>query len=426
MSFKIKSIFAHEILDSRGDPTLSVRVDLLGDDHFFGNFAVPSGASAGIHEALELRDGDNERYNGKGVLKAVASVNKIIASAISGKSFKSQEEFDQFLIDLDGTENKSKLGANAILGASVAFSKACARASSLKYYEYIHTVYKNLGGTKEKRLPSPSFNVLNGGKHASNGVDFQEFMICPLNVKTFAEKVRCGAEIFHALKDVIYDNKMSCGVGDEGGFSPMLLSNIDALKFIKKAVLSTSWKFGEDVFIVLDPASSTYYKDGKYVLLGEKEPISLSTDQMITFWENLTQEYPIIAIEDGLAEDDWDGWVEMNKRMGDRMELIGDDLLVTNTTRIDKAIKFKACNSVLIKLNQIGTLTETLKACILAQENGMKLMISHRSAETSDSAIADLAVAVAAEKIKSGSLCRSERLVKYNRLMEIEEEMNNL
>ncbi len=423
MSFKIKNIFAREILDSRGDPTVFVKVNLEGDDHFSGSFAVPSGASAGIHEALELRDNDHERYNGKGVLKAVASVNKIIASAVASKKFESQEEFDQFLIDLDGTENKSKLGANAILGASVAFSKACAFASSMKYYEYLHSIYKKLGGTKEKRLPSPSFNVLNGGKHASNGVDFQEFMICPINVDTFSEKVRCGAEIFHALKEVIIDNRMSCGVGDEGGFAPMLLSNIDALKFIKEAVLSTSWRFGKDVFIVLDPAASSYYKDGKYVLLGEKSPISLSTDQMITFWENLTNEYPIIAIEDGLAEDDWDGWVEMNKRMGSRVELIGDDLLVTNTKRIDKAIELKACNSVLIKLNQIGTLTETLKACILAQENGMKIMISHRSAETSDSAIADLAVAVAAEKIKSGSLCRSERLVKYNRLMEIEEEL---
>ena len=423
MSFKIKNIIAHEILDSRGDPTISVKVELMGDNHFSGNFAVPSGASAGIHEALELRDGDNERYNGKGVLKAVSSVNKIIASAVTSKKFESQEEFDKFLIELDGTENKSKLGANAILGASVAFSKASAFASSLKYYEYLHSIYKNLGGTKEMRLPSPSFNVLNGGKHASNGVDFQEFMICPIGVDTFAEKVRCGAEIFHALKDVIIDNKMSCGVGDEGGFAPMLLSNIDALKFIQKAVLNTSWRFGKDVFIVLDPASSSYFKDGKYVLLGEKDPVSLSTDQMITFWENLTKEYPIIAIEDGLAEDDWEGWVEMNKRMGDRLELIGDDLLVTNTERISKAIKYKACNSVLIKLNQIGTLTETLKACILAQENGMKIMISHRSAETSDSAIADLSVAVAAEKIKSGSLCRSERLVKYNRLMEIEEEL---
>ncbi len=419
--YKIKNVIAREILDSRGNPTVETKVVL--DGGFEGTFGVPSGASTGIYEALELRDGDKSRYGGKGVLKAVENTNKTILNAISGKEFSSQEELDNFLISLDGTKNKSNLGANAILGVSCAFTKAAAKQDGIELYSFINKEYKRLGGKNGLSLPTPSFNVINGGKHGENGIDFQEFMILPVGPKTFAEKLRAGAEIFQALKSTIKSKGLSVGVGDEGGFAPQLGANARALEILEEAVGKTNWKFGEDIKIALDCASSEFYKDGNYVLEGEPEKLTLSSSEMINFLNNLTEKYPIVSIEDGLAEDDWDGWTELTAKLGSKIAFVGDDLLVTNVERLQIAIEKKACNYILIKLNQIGSLTETLKSIVLAQSNGFGIMLSHRSGETSDTTIADLAVAVGAERIKSGSTSRSERLEKYNRLMQIEQEI---
>lgn len=420
--YKIKNVSAREILDSRGNPTIETMVVLEGG--FEGVFGVPSGASTGVHEALELRDGDKARYGGKGTLKAAENTNTTILNAISGKEFSSQEELDAFLIALDGTKNKSNLGANAILGVSCAFTKAAAKQDGMTLYSFINREYKRLGGTKNMSLPTPSFNVINGGKHGENGIDFQEFMILPVGPKTFADKLRAGAEIFQALKSTIKSKGLSVGVGDEGGFAPQLGANVRALEIIEEAIGKTNWKFGEDIKIALDCASSEFYKEGKYVLEGEAETLTLSSSQMIDFLQNMSEKYPIVSIEDGLAEDDWEGWAEANARLGSKLALVGDDLLVTNVERLQMAIEKNACNYILIKLNQIGSLTETLKSIILAQGNGFGIMLSHRSGETSDTTIADLAVGVGAERIKSGSTSRSERLEKYNRLMQIETELN--
>lgn len=419
--YKIKNVFAREILDSRGNPTIETKVEL--DGGFEGVFGVPSGASTGIHEALELRDGDKLRYGGKGTLKAVENTNTIILNAISGKEFLSQEELDNFLINLDGTKNKSNLGANAILGVSCAFTRAAAKSDSIALYSFINKEYQRLGGKNSLSLPTPSFNVINGGKHGENGIDFQEFMILPVGPKTFADKLRAGAEIFQSLKTTIKSKGLSVGVGDEGGFAPQLGANVKALEVIEEAVSKTNWKFGEDIKIALDCASSEFYKDGKYVLEGEETVLSLTSSEMIDFLGNMSEKYPIVSIEDGLAEDDWEGWKELTNKLGSKLALVGDDLLVTNVERLQIAIEKQACNYILIKLNQIGSLTETLKSIILAQQNGFGIMISHRSGETSDTTIADLAVGVGAERIKSGSTSRSERLEKYNRLMQIEQEI---
>lgn len=419
--YKIKNVIAREILDSRGNPTVETKVIL--DGGFEGTFGVPSGASTGAYEALELRDGDKARYGGKGVLKAVENTNIIILNAISGKEFSSQEELDSFLISLDGTKSKSNLGANAILGVSCAFTKAAAKQDGVALYSFINNEYKRLGGKNNLSLPTPSFNVINGGKHGENGIDFQEFMILPVGPKTFADKLRAGAEIFQALKSTIKSKGMSVGVGDEGGFAPQLGANVRALEIIEEAVSKTTWKFGEDIKIALDCASSEFFKDGKYVLEGEPEKLTLSSSEMIDFLNNMAEKYPIVSIEDGLAEDDWSGWSELTAKSGSKLALVGDDLLVTNVEKIQMAIEKKACNYILIKLNQIGSLTETLKSIVLAQDNGFGIMISHRSGETSDTTIADLAVGVGAERIKSGSTSRSERLEKYNRLMQIEQEI---
>ena len=419
--YKIKNVFAREILDSRGNPTIETKVEL--DGGFEGVFGVPSGASTGIHEALELRDGDKLRYGGKGTLKAVENTNTIILNAISGKEFLSQEELDNFLINLDGTKNKSNLGANAILGVSCAFTRAAAKSDSIALYSFINKEYQRLGGKNSLSLPTPSFNVINGGKHGENGIDFQEFMILPIGPKTFADKLRAGAEIFQSLKTTIKSKGLSVGVGDEGGFAPQLGANVKALEVIEEAVSKTNWKFGEDIKIALDCASSEFYKDGKYVLEGEETVLSLTSSEMIDFLGNMSEKYPIVSIEDGLAEDDWEGWKELTNKLGSKLALVGDDLLVTNVERLQIAIEKQACNYILIKLNQIGSLTETLKSIILAQQNGFGIMISHRSGETSDTTIADLAVGVGAERIKSGSTSRSERLEKYNRLMQIEQEI---
>ena len=416
--YKIKLIQAREILDSRGNPTVETKVELEGS--FVGIFGVPSGASTGIYEALELRDGDKARYGGKGVLKAVDNTNMIIFDELKDTEINSQEELDELLIKIDGTKNKSNLGANAILGVSCAFTKACAEQDGVELYQKINEIYKRLGGKKEISLPTPSFNIINGGKHGENGVDFQEFMILPEGVNGFSEKVRCGAEIFQALKSTIKSHGLSVGVGDEGGFAPQLGANAKALEIISEAIAKTNWKFGQDVKIALDVAASEFYKDGKYVLEGETPKLELNSSEMISFLKDMTEKYPIVSIEDGLAEDDWEGWQELNSKLGSTTALVGDDLLVTNVERLKMAIEKNACNYILIKLNQIGSLTETLNSIILAQNSDFGIMISHRSGETTDSTIADLAVGVGAERIKSGSTSRSERLEKYNRLMEIE------
>ena len=416
--YKIKFVYAREILDSRGNPTVETKIEL--DGGFVGTFGVPSGASTGIYEALELRDGDKARYGGKGVLTAVKNTNTTILNELKDKEISSQEELDAILLKLDGTKNKSNLGANAILGVSCAFTKACAKQDGVGLYEKINEIYKRFGGKAEMGLPTPSFNIINGGKHGENGIDFQEFMILPEGVTGFSEKVRCGAEIFAALKSTIKSLGLSVGVGDEGGFAPQLGANVRALEVISEAVAKTNWKFGIDVKIALDVAASEFYKEEKYNLDGETPKLQLSSSEMINFLKDMTEKYPITSIEDGLAEDDWNGWTELTAKLGSSISLVGDDLLVTNVERLQTAIEKKACNYILIKLNQIGSLTETLNSIILAQNNSFGIMISHRSGETTDSTIADLAVGVGAERIKSGATSRSERLEKYNRLMEIE------
>lgn len=412
--FEIKAIKAREVLDSRGNPT--VEVDVCLANGILGRAIVPSGASTGQFEAVELRDGDKKRYLGKGVTKAVNHVNTIIAPQLVGKDVRMQVEIDQFLIHLDGTENKANLGANAILGVSLACAKAAAKASNMSLYRYI-------GGTNAKVLPAPMMNILNGGKHADNTVDIQEFMIMPLGAPTFKEALRVGTEVFHALKAVLKDKGYSTAVGDEGGFAPNLKSNEEAFLVIVEAIEKAGYTAGEDVYIAIDVASSELYKDGKYHLTGEG--VEKTAEEMIDFYEAMIKKYPIISIEDGLDEEDWAGWKSMTERLGEKVQLVGDDLFVTNTKRLGRGIDNHTANSILIKVNQIGTLTETLEAIELAKEAGYTAVISHRSGETEDVTIADIAVAVNAGQIKTGAPSRTDRVAKYNQLLRIEEELGN-
>jgi len=416
MSTVIVHVEAREILDSRGHPTLEASVVL--EDQSFGEAAVPSGASTGEHEAVELRDGDPKRYGGKGVLNAVEFVNDEIAAAVIGLDATDQEDVDQTMIDLDGTENKSKLGANAILSVSLAAAKAAAQSCGLPLFRY-------LGGPKANVLPVPMMNILNGGKHADNNVDFQEFMIQPWGAPSFREALRMGSECFHALKKVLKKRGHNTNVGDEGGFAPNLKSNEEALEVVAEAVKAAGYKLGKDIFIALDPATSEMFnaETGKYAFFKSDPKNQVSSEEMVGYWADWCDRYPIRSLEDGLAENDWEGWKALNARLGDRVQLVGDDLFVTNTKRLAKGLEMKAANSILIKVNQIGTLTETFAAIDLAMRNGWTAVISHRSGETEDTTIADLAVATNAGQIKTGSLCRSDRIAKYNRLLRIEDHL---
>ena len=419
-SQKITKIKAREILDSRGNPTVEAEVFLA--DGTVGRAAAPSGASTGEHEAVELRDGDKSRYLGKGVRKAVENVNTVIQKALAGKDASRQEEIDRTMIALDGTENKSRLGANAILSVSLAAAQAAARAQGKSLYEY-------LGGSSARLLPVPMMNIINGGVHADNNVDLQEFMIMPFRAERFSDALRMGAEIFHHLKKILHDKKLSTAVGDEGGFAPDLKSNEEALDVILQAIERAGYKPGEEVKIALDPASSSFYgsdktggnkNPGKYVLRAEAEPVK-SAEEMVEFYGRLCDRYPIFSIEDGLAEDDWKGWKLLTERLGSRVQLVGDDLFVTNTKRLERGIREGVANSILIKVNQIGTLTETIEAVKLAHKRGYTAVMSHRSGETEDTAIADLAVALSTGQIKTGSASRTDRIAKYNQLLRIEE-----
>ncbi len=414
MSVCIETVRAREILDSRGNPT--IEVDVILCDGAMGRAAVPSGASTGEHEAVELRDGDKKRYMGKGTLKAVANVNDVIAPVVCGMDPTDQEAIDQKMIELDGTENKSKLGANAILGVSLAVAHAAAASSELPLFRYI-------GGANAHVLPVPMMNILNGGKHADNNVDLQEFMIQPWGAESFSQGLRMGAEIFHSLKKVLSEKGLSTAVGDEGGFAPNLKSNEEALDVIMIAIEKAGYKPGKDVFIAMDPANSELYdKDkGKYHFFKSAPDNWITNDEMIAFLKKLVDKYPIRSIEDGLAEDDWDGWAKLTKAIGDKVQLVGDDLFVTNTKRLARGLKENSANSILIKVNQIGTLTETMNAINLAMRNGWTAVVSHRSGETEDSTIADIAVATNAGQIKTGSACRTDRICKYNQLLRIEE-----
>lgn len=407
---------AREILDSRGNPT--VEVDVLLEDGAFGSAAVPSGASTGEHEALELRDKDPKRYLGKGVTKAVNNVNDVIAPSLLEEELDALDQVavDKFLIDLDGTEDKSKLGANAILGVSLAACKAAALYCDLPLYQYI-------GGVNAKVLPVPQMNILNGGSHADNNVDLQEFMIMPVGTPNFKEALRMGAEIFHNLKSVLKKKNYNTAVGDEGGFAPNLQSNEEALQVVMEGIQKAGYKPGEDVLLALDPAASEFYDEKTKLYNLKAEGKKLSSEEMIEFYANLVNKYPIISIEDGLAQDDWDGWVKFNQKLGKKIQIVGDDLYVTSIKRLAKGIKEKATNSILIKLNQIGTLTETLDAIEMAKKAGFTAVVSHRSGETEDTTIADVVVATNAGQIKTGSASRTDRICKYNRLMRIEEEL---
>lgn len=412
---KINNVHAREILDSRGNPT--VEVDVRLESGIVGRAAVPSGASTGEHEAVELRDAHPSRYLGKGVRKAVENVNAAIAERLVGSDAINQNDIDQTLIDLDGTSNKAKLGANAILGASLAVARAAANHLGLSLYRYI-------GGANAKELPLPMMNVLNGGSHADNNVDIQEFMIMPTGAKTFADALRIGAEVFHNLKAVLQERNYGTAVGDEGGFAPDLHSNEEALQVIMEGIERANYTPGLDVLLALDPASSEFYDDGIYRLEAEAKP-DKSSEEMVDFYAKLIEAYPIVSIEDGLAEDDWDGWEMLTRAIGDKVQLVGDDLFVTNTERLHRGIDAGVGNSILIKLNQIGTLTETLDAIELAKRSNYTAVISHRSGETEDTTIADVAVATNAGQIKTGSLCRTDRTCKYNQLLRIEEELGD-
>ena len=409
----IRSIYAREILDSRGQPTLEVEV--LLDAGAQGRAAVPSGASTGEHEAIELRDGDPARYLGKGVLKAVENVNERIAPELlaAGADATDQGAIDRFLIELDGTPNKANLGANAILGVSMAVAQAAANATDLPLFRY-------LGGANAKVLPVPMMNVVNGGAHADNNVDLQEFMVVPMGAPSFAEALRMGVTVFHTLKKVLHGKKLSTSVGDEGGFAPNLASNEDALRLLVEAIEKAGYAPGHDVAIALDPAASEFYKGGKYVLAGEGGK-SFDSAALVDWYAGLCERYPIVSIEDGLAEDDWDGWGRMTRALGDKIQIVGDDLFVTNPVRLQRGIDEGVANSILIKLNQIGTVTETLDAIALGQRNGYTCVVSHRSGETEDTTIADLAVATNSGQIKTGSASRTDRIAKYNQLLRIEE-----
>jgi enolase len=411
MGKSIKKVFGREILDSRGNPTVEAEVMLA--DGSCGRAATPSGASTGAYEACELRDEDKKRYNGKGVLKAVGHVNGEIAAALKGKDALDQENVDRVMIALDGTENKNRLGANAILAVSQAVARAAAASVNLPLYRY-------LGGKKANLLPVPMFNILNGGVHANwQGTDLQEFMIAPVGAPSFREALRWGAETYHVLKKVLKDAGHSTGVGDEGGFAPALKSNAEAVELILQAISAAGYKPGEDMAIALDPASTSFYEDGYYHLRTEKRKIT--SEQMVAMWVDWAKKYPLVVLEDGLAEDDWEGWKLLNQEIGAKVELVGDDLFVTNVKRIERGIAENAANAVLIKLNQIGTLTETIAAIDMARQAGWGAMVSHRSGETVDSFIADLTVAMATGHLKTGAPCRGERLEKYNQLLRIEE-----
>jgi enolase len=409
---EIDVIVAREILDSRGNPTVEVEVALLGGA--WGRAAVPSGASTGVHEALELRDGEEGRYGGKGVLQAVANVNDLVADELFGWDAVDQAGIDVRLLELDGTPNKGKLGANAILGVSLAVAHATANALQVPLYRYV-------GGVHAHVLPVPMMNILNGGKHAVDGPDLQEFMIMPVGASTFAEALRWGSEVYHTLKDVLKARGYSTGIGDEGGFAPSLKANEEAIEVILEAVEKAGYEPGEQIRIALDPAASEFFEGGKYVL--KKEGRTLTGAEMVEFYADWVEKYPIISIEDGLPEDDWDSWVLMMERLGDRVQIVGDDLLVTNVTRVQKAIDLPACNALLCKVNQIGTLTEAIAAVQLAQRAGWAVVVSHRSGETEDATIADLAVALNTGQIKTGAPCRSDRVAKYNQLLRIEQEL---
>jgi enolase len=408
----IVAVHARQILDSRGNPTVEVEVTLEGGSS--GRAAVPSGASTGAHEAVELRDGDRSRWGGKGVEKAVANVNGEIAQAIAGRDAEDQEGLDRALIALDGTGNKGRLGANAILGVSLATAKAAAASLGQPLYRYV-------GGAEANLLPVPMMNILNGGAHADNGIDFQEFMVMPVGTANFAEALRCGAEIFHALESALHGAGLSTSVGDEGGFAPQIDSAREALDYIEKAVSAAGYSLGGDVLLALDCAASEYFKDGAYRMQGEG--ITLSSAENADCLASLASDYPIASVEDGMAEDDWDGWKELTEKLGNRVQLVGDDLFVTNVKRLEQGIADGIANSILIKVNQIGTLSETIAAVRLAQDSGYTAVMSHRSGETEDSTIADLAVALNCGQIKTGSLARSDRTAKYNQLLRIEEQL---
>ncbi len=408
----IENVCAREILDSRGNPT--VEVDVLLDDGTVGRAAVPSGASTGVHEAVELRDGDKDRFGGKGVSKAVDNVNEAIADVIIGLDPTRQVEIDQAMIRLDGTPNKGKLGANAILGVSLAVAKAAANAVGLPLYQY-------LGGVNAKELPVPMMNILNGGAHADNNVDIQEFMIMPVGADSFAEALRINAEIYQALKKVLKGKGLATAVGDEGGFAPNLESNEEALQVIVEAIEKAGYKPGEQVRLAIDTAASELFEDGKYNLKGEG--VVKTADEMVEWYASLCEKYPIVSIEDGLAEDDWDGWKKLTDALGKKVQLVGDDLFVTNVERLQKGIEQGVANAILIKLNQIGTLTETLDAIEMAKRAGYTAIVSHRSGETEDTTIADVVVGTNAGQIKSGAPCRTDRVAKYNQLLRIEEDL---
>jgi enolase len=411
----IEQVWAREILDSRGNPTIEAEVIL--EDGTNGRAAVPSGASTGENEAVELRDGEKDRYLGKGVLTAVKNVNETIGPELEGFDVIDQRLIDSTMIGLDGTENKSQLGANAILAVSLACSRAAAAFLEIPLYRYI-------GGANARTLPVPMMNILNGGAHADNNVDFQEFMVMPVGADSFSEGLRMGAEIFHNLKNVLKSRGLSTGVGDEGGFAPNLKSNEEAIETILEAIEKSGFKAGDNVMLALDPAASEFYKDGAYIFK-KSDNRKLSSDEMAAFWTDWASKYPIISIEDGMAENDWKGWKNLTQSIGDQVQLVGDDLFVTNTKFLRRGIEQHAANSILIKVNQIGTLTETLDAIELARSNKMTAVISHRSGETEDPYIADLAVATNAGQIKTGSLCRSDRIAKYNQLLRIEEDLGD-
>ena len=411
----IKIVKAREILDSRGNPTVAVEVALK--DGTRGAAAVPSGASTGKYEAVELRDGDKKRYNGKGVLKAVANVNGDIAKAITGLSALDQSKIDKTLIKLDGTADKSRLGANAVLGVSLAVAHAAANSRGLPLYRY-------LNDAKSYTLPVPMMNILNGGKHAENSTDLQEFMVMPVGAASFSRAMQMGTEVYHALKKVLKGKGLNTNVGDEGGFAPSLPSNKEAVEAILAAIESAGYKPGKDCYIALDPASSEFYQDGKYVLA--REGRTLTSAEMVEFYVKWVAAYPVISIEDGMAEDDWEGWRLLTKKLGNKIQLVGDDLYVTNVQRLNKGIELKASNSILIKLNQIGTLTETIEAIGTARKNDWTAVVSHRSGETEDTTIADLCAGLGTGQIKTGAPCRSERTAKYNRLLKIEDELGDM
>ena len=410
----IIDIYAREVLDSRGNPT--VEVEVTTDTGEVGLAIVPSGASTGAHEAVELRDGDKSRYLGKGVLKAIENVNEIISEELIGWSIFDQVGIDNAMIELDGTPNKGKLGANAILGVSMAVANAAANELGMQLYEYI-------GGVNSKTLPVPMMNILNGGEHADNNVDIQEFMVMPVGAVNFKEGLRMGAEVFHNLKEVLKNKGLNTAVGDEGGFAPNLNSNEEALETIVEAIVKAGYEPGKDIYLALDVASTEMYENGKYNFKGEG--VVRTTDELIEYYVNLADKYPIISIEDGLAEDDWDGWKKLTDKLGDKVQLVGDDLFVTNVERLSKGINLGIANSILIKLNQIGTITETLDAIELAKRHGYTAVISHRSGETEDTTIADLAVATNAGQIKTGSASRTDRIAKYNQLLRIEDYLDD-